>query len=267
MAGNGASTLERLIRRDRWWIASGLIAIVILGWIYLLREAAAMNGMVAEARMHAAMGMAGMANMRMWDASDWLGLFLMWAVMMLAMMLPSAAPVILLVLAVYRRRGDASARQSAALFIAGYAFTWTMFSAVAASGQILLHRAALLGDDMRIRSAVISGVVLLVAGIYQWLPLKDRCLTQCRSPLGFLTQHWREGAIGALSMGLRHGSFCVGCCWLLMVLLFVLGVMNLFWIAALSALVLLEKVFPGGVLVGRAAGIAAAVWGTYLIFL
>ena len=264
MNGDSASTLERLIRRDQGWLIFGIAATMTLAWIYLVREAVAMNAMTAEARVHAAMGMAGM-NMRAWDAADWLALFLMWVVMMVAMMLPSAAPVILLVLGAYRRRGDSRARLSAFMFVGGYLFTWTTFSAVAASAQIWLHRLALLGDDLTLRSGAISGMVLLAAGVYQWLPFKNRCLTQCQSPLAFLSQNWREGASGALSMGTRHGAFCVGCCWLLMLLLFVLGVMNLLWIALLSMFVLIEKVAPRGALIGRLAGVAAAAWGVYLI--
>jgi predicted metal-binding membrane protein len=216
MVADGMSALERLIRQDRWWIACGLVATVALAWVYLLREAAAMNTLAAQARMQAAMGIAGM-NRRDWGAADWLTLFLMWAVMMVAMMLPSAAPVILL------------------------------------------------DDDMSLRSALLSGIVLLAAGVYQWLPLKNTCLTHCRSALSFLTQHWREGPSGALRMGVHHGTYCVGCCWLLMVLLFIVGVMNLFWVAALSAFVLVEKVVPRGALIGRVAGLAAAVWGMDLI--
>jgi predicted metal-binding membrane protein len=140
MVADGMSALERLIRQDRWWIACGLVATVALAWVYLLREAAAMNTLAAQARMQAAMGIAGM-NRRDWGAADWLTLFLMWAVMMVAMMLPSAAPVILL------------------------------------------------DDDMSLRSALLSGIVLLAAGVYQWLPLKNTCLTHCRSALSFLTQH------------------------------------------------------------------------------
>jgi predicted metal-binding membrane protein len=189
----------------------------------------------------------------------------MWAVMMVAMMLPSAAPVILLVLGAFRRRGGSSARRCAVVFIGGYVVAWTAFSAVAASAQLWLHRMALLGDDMTLRSAGLSGIVLLAAGVYQWLPLKDRCLTHCQSPLAFLTQHWREGVAGALSMGLRHGTYCVGCCWLLMTMLFVLGVMNLLWIAALATFVLIEKLTSQGAIIGRIAGMAAAGWGVYLL--
>jgi predicted metal-binding membrane protein len=254
--------LEELIRRDRLLMAIGLTVTTVLAWIYLLRATAAMNAMAAEARVHAAMGM---ADMRMWGTSDWLGLFVMWAIMMVAMMLPSAAPMILLVLGVYRRRGDEQARVAAVMFVAGYIVAWTAFSALAATLQIALHRTTLLAADMRFSSAAISGMVLIVAGVYQWLPIKNVCLTHCQSPMRFLSEHWREGARGGLIMGIDHGLFCVGCCWLLMALLFVLGVMNLFWVAALAAFVLLEKLAVRGVVITRAAGVVALVWGAYLL--
>lgn len=259
------SAVERLVRRDRLWVLLGLAGVVGLAWVYLVREAAAMDAMAAEAAMHAAMGMAGMADMTPRDFSDVLALFVMWTVMMAGMMLPSAAPVIVLVLGLYRRRGDRQARLASVTFVTGYILTWTAFSAAAAAAQVVLHRTALLGTDMRLQSAAVSGIVLLAAGIYQWLPLKNRCLTHCQSPLSFLTRYWREGPMGGLTMGMRHGAFCVGCCWALMALLFVLGVMNLLWVAALAAFVLIEKVLPRGAIVGRVAGLGAAAWGVFLL--
>lgn len=244
-------------------MAFGLAVTAALAWTYLVRTAGSMHAMAAEAQMHAAMGM---ADMRAWGASDWLALFVMWSVMMVAMMLPSAAPIILLVLGVYRRRDDPRARLAGMAFVAGYVLAWTTFSAAAAAGQVGLHQAALLGADMRLGSAVVSGAMLLMAGVYQWLPIKSTCLTHCQSPLGFLSQHWREGAAGGLVMGVRHGVFCVGCCWLLMTLLFIVGVMNLGWVAAIAAFVLIEKLVRVGPWLSRVAGIALAVWGTYLLF-
>ena len=264
VVADSVTSIERLIQRDRVWIALGLSTAIAIAWLYLLREATSMNGMVAEARMHAAMGMTGM-NLRAWGATDWLALFAMWAVMMVGMMLPSAAPVILLVLGAYRLRRDAHARLAAVMFMGGYLLVWTTFSAVAALGQLALHRAAVLSEDMRLRSAVVSGVILLLVGVYQWLPVKNRCLVHCQAPLAFLTQHWRRGVSGGLTMGIRHGAYCVGCCWLLMALLFVVGVMNLVWIAALAAFVLLEKLGPRGAIAGRIGGLAAAVWGVILL--
>jgi predicted metal-binding membrane protein len=258
----GIATLERLLRRDRLFMIVGLLITTSLAWLYLVGESGAMGAMAAESRMHATMGM---ADIRGWGVSDWFGLFVMWAVMMVAMMLPSAAPVMVLVLGVYRRRADAQARVAASAFVAGYVIVWTAFSLAASASQVVLHRAALLAPDMRLRSAAVSGVVLLIAGLYQWLPLKRACLTHCQSPLGFLSQHWREGTRGGLMLGLRHGAFCVGCCWLLMALLFVVGVMNLAWVAALAAFVLIEKLAGGGAVVARIAGVAVAVWGSYLL--
>ncbi|HET9833045.1 MAG TPA: DUF2182 domain-containing protein [Vicinamibacterales bacterium] len=254
--------LEQLMRRDRALMACGLAATTLLAWVYLLRATASMNAMAAEAQMHAAMGM---ADMRMWGVSDWFGLFVMWTVMMVAMMLPSAAPTILLVLAVFRRRGNSQARIASLMFVTGYVLAWTAFSAAAAGLQVILHKTALMAADMRFSSAALSGTILVLAGIYQWLPIKNMCLSQCQSPLGFLSTRWREGARGGLAMGLDHGLFCVGCCWLLMAVLFVVGVMNLIWVAVLAALILIEKLATRGALVGRAAGLAAAVWGVYLI--
>ena len=244
--------MEILIERDRLWIALGLVGAIALAWVYLLRESAATGPMT------------GM-TIRAWGAADWLGLFAMWAVMIVGMMLPSAAPVIMLILGAYRLRGDANARLAAVAFIGGYAIVWTAFSAVAAVGQLALHRTALLSNDMRLQSVVVSGVLLLIAGVYQWLPVKNRCLVHCQAPLAFLTQRWRPGVAGGFSMGVNHGAFCVGCCWLLMTLLFVLGVMNLFWIAVLAAIVLLEKLSSHGLLAGRVVGLAAIAWGMYLI--
>lgn len=192
-------------------------------------------------------------------------LFGMWSVMMVAMMLPSATPMILLVGAVARRRGAAGPAVHTGLFTAGYFLLWIGFSAVAALAQWLLHRAALLTPAMASASPVLSGLVLLTAGVYQWLPLKRACLGHCRSPLHFLGAEWREGRAGALRMGARHGLFCVGCCWATMTLLFVGGVMRLPWIVALAALVLLEKLGPRGATLARAAGVVFAGWGLYLL--
>lgn len=260
------SSLELLIQRDRIWISVGLFAAIGLAWIYLMREAAVMGAIAADARTHAAMGMAGV-NLRAWDLSDWFMLFGMWTVMMVGMMLPSASPVVLLVLGAYRLRGDSQARLAAVAFIGGYLLVWVAFSLFASLGQVGLHRAAMLSGDLRLQSAALSGAILIAAGVYQWLPLKNRCLLHCQAPLAFLTRYWRSGVTGGLRMGLRHGLLCVGCCWLVMTLLFVLGVMNLVWVALLGAFVLLEKLAPGGAIAGRLAGAAAAGWGLYLLAL
>jgi predicted metal-binding membrane protein len=194
--------MERIVRRDRLTTVIGLVSLTMLAWLYLVRESASMQSMAMDARMHAAMGM---ADMHAWSAADWLALFVMWTVMMAGMMLPSAAPVILLVLAAYRRRGDRRTRASSAAFIGGYLLAWTMFSGIAAAIQVGLHRTALLTPEMASGSVKLAGAILLMAGVYQWLPIKNRCLTHCQSPLGFIT---RYGA----AAGADSGWACVMAC-------------------------------------------------------
>jgi predicted metal-binding membrane protein len=244
--------LERLLRRDRWLMLGALTVLVLLAVAWLLRDAARMHAMPAGMLMT-------------WGAAEWWGLLLMWAVMMVAMMLPSAAPVMLLVLAMLRRRGDALALVSALLFVAGYLLAWTAFSALAATLQFQLHRSAVMTMEMRLRPGLATGAVLLLAGAFQFSPLKRACLSHCRSPLDALSRYWREGSAGVLLAGLRHGSYCVGCCWMLMLVLLVFGVMNLAWVAALAAVVLLEKATPRGQLIGHLAGVALIAWGAWVM--
>lgn len=260
-AASEPSALERAVRKDRVIVAAGLAAITLVAWGYLLRMAVMMNAAATEADMHIAMGM---TDQRAWSAADFAVLFSMWTIMMAGMMLPSAAPVILLVTGTYRRRGDRSQLLSVP-FIAGYLIAWTAFSVLAALTQVILHRTLLLSPSMVSSSALLGGAILIIAGAYQWLPLKQACLSHCRSPLGFLTSEWREGVMGALTMGLRHGVFCVGCCWALMAVLFAVGVMNVLWVAVIAIFVLIEKLAPHGARVGRLAGIALVVWGAWVL--
>jgi predicted metal-binding membrane protein len=250
--------VERVLRRDRAVAAIGLSVATALAWASLLRMRSGMESMNSA-------GMT-MPGMQAWPPVELLLLFLMWATMMVAMMLPSAAPTILLVASVLRRRREhASPAPPTAVFVAGYLLVWTGFSGAAALAQWGLHQAALLSPAMASTSPVLDGILLLVAGVYQWLPVKAGCLHHCRSPLGFLGSHWREGSRGALVMGMRHGLHCLGCCWALMTLLFVAGVMNLLWVAAIAALVLVEKVVPAGPWVGRVAGLTLAGWGLWML--
>ncbi len=260
-AFQGPNHLERLIRHDRLVVGLALCLITILAWFYLLRMAGQIRTATGDAEIHDAMGM----HMASWGFADTGALFLMWAVMMAGMMLPSAAPVILLVLATYRRRGGRQARISTAAFTGGYLAAWTGFSLVAALAQAALHAAALLSEAMSGRSALLAGGIFIAAGLYEWAPLKNACLSHCRSPLQVLATEWREGTAGAFRMGLRHGLFCVGCCWALMALLFAAGVMNVLWVAAIAALVLVEKLVPFGIQIGRAGGALLVLWGGYLI--
>lgn len=255
------ATLEALLRRDRIIVGIALAVLTALAWVYLVEMARHM----AEMDVHARMGMA-MPQGEPWRIRDVAMLFAMWSVMMVGMMLPSAAPMILVFTTVNRRR-EAQQRPLAhtGAFVLGYVIVWTGYSAVAALAQWGLHGVALLSPMMVSTSPYLGGGFLLAAGIFQWTPLKYACLTTCRSPLSFLITQWREGARGALVMGLRHGAYCVGCCWALMALLFVAGVMNLVWVAAIAVAVLLEKVVPRGDLVGRLAGVVLVAAGVVLI--
>ena len=151
------------------------------------------------------------------------------------------------------------------IFIAGYLAVWTAFSALAAIAQWILHGKALLSHMMVSTSPELGGGLLIVAGIFQWTPLKHSCLRHCRSPLSFLMTGWREGKLGAFGMGLKHGAYCTGCCWFLMALLFVAGVMNMWWVGAIAGFVLVEKIAPRGLWLGRIAGLLLAGWGVWVI--
>ncbi len=220
---------------------TGLVLISAAAWAYLI---------------HLRLGMdMGMGSPPAWTAVEFALLFAMWAVMMVAMMVPTAAPTVLAFAAINRRRraGD-HPYVPTVFFLLGYVAAWTGFSALATGAQWGLHAAALLSPMGVGTSPILGGALLAAAGLFQWTRLKDACLAHCRSPAVFLMTHWREGPQGAFAMGLRHGLYCVGCCWLLMALLFVAGVMNLLWIAALMAFVLFEKLLPRGDHFGRVAG-------------
>ena len=252
-----ASPIESILKRDRVVIIAGIVAVVALAWAYL----------VYLAQSNDATGMSlAMAQLRSWNATDFGLMFLMWAVMMTGMMVPTAAPMILLFATVNRRRREQQRPfVSTGVFLSGYVLVWCGFAAAATLGNWALHVNSLLDTMMGgSTSAYLGGSLLMVAGAFQWSRLKYLCLTHCRSPLSFLMTDWREGSLGALKMGLHHGTYCVGCCWVLMVLLFVLGVMNLLWIAALAGFVLLEKVVPQGQKVSRATGLALVAWGALM---
>lgn len=194
----------------------------------------------------------------------------MWWVMMIAMMTPSAAPLVMLYRRVLRHHGadGSGAAYTSMSLLAGYLSAWLAFSIGAALLQLLLQPAGLISAMMLwSKSAVLSAVVLALAGLYQFSPLKRACLRQCRAPAGFLVAHWRPGVVGSFLLGARHGMYCVGCCWLLMALLFVGGVMNVVWIAALSLFVFAEKILPGGDLVGRVLGVVLIAWAGVTLFI
>ncbi|MFZ5790065.1 MAG: DUF2182 domain-containing protein [Pseudomonadota bacterium] len=250
----GPSALETLLRRDRLLVAGALAVVVALAWLHLLRGAGTEMREMDDMLMPMARGP--------WSAGHAALMLVMWAAMMMAMMLPSAAPMILLYSSIARRRGThRGALVMTGVFALGYVAVWSVFGIGATTMQWSLDAAALLSPTMRTTSVALAGAVLIGAGLYQWTPLKQACLRQCRSPLDFVLTHWREGARGAFGMGLRHGCYCLGCCWLLMALLFVGGVMNLAWIIGIAAFVLVEKTAPAGHWLGRIAGGALVAWG------
>lgn len=255
-----ASTLEAVLRRDRLIVLSGLVGVTALAWIYLVVVAAGMD-------MGMPMGEAmAMPQIRPWSAVDFVLMFLMWAIMMVGMMVPSAAPMVLLYARVCRtQREKGRPFAPTGVFLAGYVAVWSAFSLAATVLQWGLEQAALLSPTMVGTSPVLGGGLLIAAGIYQLSPLKHVCLRHCRGPLDFLARHWRKGTGGAFVMGVEHGAYCVGCCWFLMGLLFVGGVMNLLWVAAIAIFVLLEKVAPNGELTARVAGAGFAVAGIALL--
>ena len=242
--------------RDRIVIGVVLFSVTALCWLWIVPMAIDMYGPMTGP---SAWMMAGT-----WDARFMLLLWAMWAVMMAGMMLPSASPMLLLYAKLARRGPDANRTIPLAYAVAaGYVFVWICFSAAATLLQRLFAALLLLTPMMEVSSAWAGGALLLVAGIYQFTPLKAACLGVCRSPLSFLMQRWRAGAGAAFHMGFRQGLYCLGCCWALMLLLFVGGVMNLRVIIALSLLVLVEKIAPFGDHSSRVAGIAliaTAIW-------
>jgi predicted metal-binding membrane protein len=243
--------LASLVRRERVLLVGGLLAVAAISWGYLVRM---------EGEMDPACAAMGMSMGASW-------ILAMWVVMMVAMMVPTAAHTTLFYARFLRGR-DATAPigAPAALFVLGYVVAWTAFSAAATALQVGLERAALMSPAaMKLDSVVAGGVALVVAGLFQWTPWKYACLSRCRTPLGFFMTAWRDGRWGALRMGFQHGLSCLGCCWALMLLLFVLGTMNLVWIGALTALVLVEKIAPRGDLLARLAGVAMVGGGVWTI--
>jgi predicted metal-binding membrane protein len=257
----GGQPSPTVIGRDRMMIVVALVALSAISWLYLVDLAASMGG-ATGGEMGQAMG----ASISAWSASQFGLMFVMWWVMMVGMMVPSAAPMILMFATINRRR---RARDEpfvpTAVFGVGYLLSWGAFSLVATSAQWGLEEAALLSPMMVSTSPVLGGVLFIAAGIYQWTPLKYACLKNCRSPLGFIMTHWRDGPLGSLRMGVEHGVFCLGCCWSIMALLFVGGVMNLLWVAAIAAFVFVEKLFPAGEMVARGAGVLMVAAGGYLL--
>lgn len=247
-----ASALPPLTWRERGVVYLGLAAVAAACWAYLVWHVGAHGGHAADALHAGAL------------AREFAPVFFMWSVMMAAMMLPTALPAAGVFAALDKRR--ARKPGGAYAFVLGYLLAWVFYSALAAALQLALHAGGLL-DAAGAAGELAGGATLLIAGLYQWTPWKLACLKKCRSPLGFLLQFWRDGPAGAARLGLRYGWYCVGCCWALMAVMFAVGVMNLLWMAVITAFALIEKAFPPGIGARRFAGWTLSLWGAWRIYL
>ena len=263
-----AGPVHALPRHDRTIVAGLLLLVAALAWAFTAHQANLMNEMEAAMWRDMNMSMNGMEPS--WTATDAALLFVMWSAMMAAMMVPGASPMVAAFATINRRRRQRGAPHvPTAVFLLGYLFAWAGFSVIATALQWALQATGLLTTMMQSASHFWSAALFFVAGLYQFSPLKEMCFAYCRSPDGFILSEWRDGALGAAIMGLRHGLFCMGCCGALMVLLFAVAVMDLRWVAALTVLVTAEKLLPGaqfwrvGIGVGLLAigvGFAVAGW-------
>lgn len=249
-------SIEATLRRDREVVAVTLFLLLALAWIFLWRDAASMRAMGS--------GLSGMPGAP--AVGTLVPIFLMWAIMMVGMMLPAASPTILLYATLVRKNGERGTVLPAVwVFTSGYILVWTIFSLAISVLQLLLQELALLTSMMASASPELSAAILVCAGVYQWSPLKKACLRKCQNPMEFFITRWRPGAHGAFRMGVEHGMYCVGCCWMLMALLFVAGVMNLLWIALIAGFVLAEKVLPSSRITSAIASIALVLSGLVLL--
>jgi len=244
------------MRNERACLLTGIVAVSALAWIYLIR----MPMSAADFGPLATQIAAPLPS----PLVDFFICFLMWAVMMVAMMLPSATPMVLTYARLAGGRDGANAMWTW-MFAAGYLTVWTVFSVAATAAQLTLARAAVLTNALTV-APVLGAMILGAAGIYQFTPWKSACLRHCQSPVAFFMTRWRDGAAGAFRMGLQHGASCVGCCWMLMALLFVAGVMNLVWVASITIFVLLEKLIPYPRAVSLTAGCTLIAAGVIVLF-
>ncbi len=261
MAPQGGA-FDAVLKRDRSVVIGALVLVALASWSYTI-AGTGLSASALEMTRAAVMGKSiDMIMPLAWDPGYALLMVAMWWVMMIAMMLPSAAPMLLLFGVIHRRQRQAGQPYvPTALFAAGYLAAWGGFSVLAVGLQLSLERIALMSPLMQAEGAALGALILIAAGVYQLTPLKYACLRHCRSPLSFVMHHWRRGPGGAFRMGLEHGLFCLGCCWVLMTLLYYGGVMNLVWVAALALYVLIEKLAPAGHRIGRLAGVLLLAWG------
>lgn len=251
-----STPLEYLLKRDRSIIITGLVLITILSWLYIIYLYRQMVVMDMSAVFFA------MPMTQHWTITDFALLFVMWLVMMIAMMTPSVSPLILIFAMVNRKkRQQQDPFVHTGYLLAGYFLVWGGFSLPATLLQWLLQQVSLLNPEMKTTSKILGSIILIAAGIFQFTALKKTCLGNCRTPIDFIHRNWKEGKLGALKMGIENGMYCLGCCWVLMVLLFFSGVMNLLWIALITVFVLIEKTFPQPKWISSVAGIALIAYG------
>lgn len=250
---------EAILKRDRYIVMLSLVGIILLAWVYTIYLNRVMGFSEISLEMVS-------PHAQAWTSTTFTLNFLMWTVMMIAMMTPTAAPMLLFYTKISRQRHPLDGPYlGTGLFLLGYLIVWTGFSAAATFVQWGLHTASLLSTELVRATPLVGGILLILAGAFQFSQLKNACLTHCRTPVGFIMTEWKDGNHGALQMGIKHGYYCVGCCWLLMALLFVAGLMNLLWMAIITAFVLIEKIVPAGDRIGRYAGVLFIIWGFWLI--
>jgi len=259
-AAPGLSPAERLA------ILGGLSGVTAVAWLYLYLLTLDMPTVGGGGSLGRMAELSTMAMRQPWTLAHAVLMFLMWWVMMVGMMLPSAAPMLLTFATINRsKRSRAQPYVPTVVFAAGYLVAWGGFSLAATAAQWGLEAAALLSPMLVATSPVLGGLLFIGAGVYQLTPLKYVCLKHCRSPFDFILNRWRDGTGGALRMGIDHGLYCLGCCWVVMALLFVGGVMNLLWVAAIAAFVFVEKLFPAGLWIARVGGLAMVAFGCSLL--
>ena len=253
-------SLVYVLKKDRFIVLAALFLICVLSWLYIIYLYNQMYPMNMDALFFA------MPMTPQWSWADFVLLFLMWFVMMIAMMTPSVTPLILIFTLINRKRHQQqNPYVPSGYLLSGYFLVWAVFSLFATLLQWLLQRVALLNPEMIITSKVLGGIILITAGLFQFTPLKNTCLRNCRSPISFIHQYWKDGKAGALRMGIQNGIYCLGCCWILMILLFVSGIMNILWIAIITLFVVIEKILPPAKIISSISGISLIVFGIIIL--
>lgn len=252
-------SLVFILKKDRFVVLMALVILCVLSWLYIIYLYNQMYPMNMDAFLFA------MPMTSNWSWTDFVLLFLMWFVMMIAMMTPSVAPLVLIFTSISRKRQlQQNPFVSSGYLLSGYFLVWAAFSLFATVLQWLLQRVSLLNPEMITTSRILGGIIFILAGVFQFTPLKNTCLNTCRSPMGFIHQYWKDGKSGALQMGIQNGIYCLGCCWILMILLFVSGIMNILWIAIISLFVLIEKLVSARV-ISAIAGISLIAYGIIVL--